>query len=156
MKVSHEVVYRDAQVSQVAEKLGLQKVVVEKVILAYVGYLKDRLESGETVKFLNVCYLRYGGKSLENHETLAYVATEVGKQVGVSGVVAFRVLNCYEEFIISDLQKLYSYSIRGLLRISLERNYKDEYKVRIKKSTVYNGEDVYITTLGSFKRKVEG
>ena len=150
-----ETVYRDDQVTQIGKYLGIPKNVVCDVITSYVEYLKNKLEGGETIKFLNICYLKVGGKDEGVHETLAYTAHELGDRLDVQPNVVYRVLTTFEEFLIRDLKKLYSYSIRGLLRIRLEKNYKGEYKVRTKKSTVYNGMDVYVTTLGSFKRKAE-
>lgn len=150
-----ETVYRDDQVAQISKHLGIPKVTVTNILTSYVNYLKGKLESGETIKFLNVCYLRVGGKDESLHETIAYTSNELGNSLGISGNMVYRVLTTFEEFLIKDLRKLYSYSIRGLIRIKLEKNYKGEYKVRTKKSTVYNCEDVYVTTTGYFKRKAE-
>lgn len=150
-----ETIYRDVQVAQLSRKLNIPKSTVSEILNEYVGYLKGKLDNGETVKFLNICYLRVAGKEEKERETLAYVSTEIGRKVNVGSVVVLRVLTSFEEYLISDLQRFYSYSIRGLIRIKLEKNHKGEYKVRTKKSTVYNGKDVYVTTLGSFKRKAE-
>lgn len=151
----NEVVYKDTQITQVSNYLGISKVSVDKVLTYYVDYLKEKLEKGETIKFLNICYLRVNGKQETMHETLAYVSDEIGSILGISQVVVLRILSTYEEILIKDLKKLYAYSIRGLIRIRLEKNYKGEFKVRTKKSTVYNGKDIYVTTTNSFKRKVE-
>lgn len=149
-----ETVFRDDQVSQLSRHLGLSKVSVTKILVSYVNYLKEKIESGCTVKFLNVCYLKVGGQEEPTHETLAYISNELGRQLGYSQTVVNRVLSTYEEFLIRDLRKLYSYNVRGLLKIRLEK-YNGNYRVRTKKSTVYNGMDLYITTLGGFKRRVE-
>ena len=150
-----ETVYKDEQVSQLSRYLNIPKSTVKDVLNTYIQYLKNKLDSGETVKFLNVCYLRVGGKDENNHETLAYISNELGKCLDVSQVVVHRILTTYEEFLIRDLKKLYSYSIRGLIRIRLTKNQYGDYKVRTKKSTAYNGKDVYVTTTGYFKRKAE-
>lgn len=150
-----ETIYRDVQVDQLSRKLGIHKSTVSAILNEYIGYLKHKLSQGETVKFLNICYLRVAGKDEKERETLAYISTEIGRKLKIGSAVVFRVLTSFEEYLISDLQRFYSYSIRGLIRIKLEKNYKGEYKVRTKKSTVYNGIDVYVTTLGSFKRKAE-
>lgn len=149
-----EVVYREEQVNQLARRLNLTKTMVADILNGYVGYLKDKLSKGETIKFLNVCYLRVDGKDEETHETLAYVSNELGKDLGISQSIVYRVLTTFEEYLISDLKNFYSYCIKGLFRIRLER-YGNGYKVRTKKSTVYDGLNVTVTTLGSFKRKAE-
>ena len=153
MKV--ETVYKDAQISQVSKHLNIPKTTVYQIFTAYVDYLKGKIDKGETVKFLDVCYLRVNGKDEQVHETLAYISHELADSLKLSHVVVYRVLTTYSEFLIRDLKKLNSYSIRGLIRIKLEKNYKGEYKVRTKKSTVYNGKDVYVTTTNFFKRKAE-
>lgn len=150
-----ETIFKDIQVAQISQHLGISKKAVNDIITSYVSYLKNKLESGETVKFLNVCYLRYEGKELDVHETLAYVSNNLGRELGLSQTVVYRTLTAFEDFLIKDLQNLNSYSIRGLIRIRLEKNSKGEWKVRTKKSTAYNNWDIYITTLPSFKRRAE-
>lgn len=150
-----DIVFKDDQVNQISKYLKITKITVSNVLTMYVNYLKGKLSEGETVKFLNVCYLRVAGKDESTHETLAYISHELANDLGLSQVIVNRVLTTYEEFLIKDLKRLYKYSIRGLVRIRLERNHKGEYRVRIKKSTVYNGQDIYISTTGYFKRKVE-
>lgn len=150
-----EVVYKDVQISQVSNHLNIPKTTVNDIFTSYVNYLKGKIDKGETVKFLDVCYLRVDGKDESAHETLAYISHELADTLKLSPVVVYRVLTTYSEFLIRDLKKLNKYSIRGLIRIRLERNYKGEYKVRTKKSTVYNGKSVYITTTNFFKRKAE-
>lgn len=150
-----ETIFRDGQVTQIANYLGLSKRTVCSVITKYVEHLKEKLESGETVKFLNVCYLCYEGKDMQVCETLAYVANNLGKELGLSQTVVYRVLTGFEEFLIKDLQKLNSYTIRGLVRIRLEKYVDGGYRVRTKKSTAYNNWDIYVTALPSFKRRAE-
>jgi len=152
-----ETVFKVEQVEQISKKLNIPKVTIELIITNYVNYLREKLDGGETVKFLNVCYLRRQntGSDVSLHETTAYIATEVANRISLSSILVQRVFQEYEETLIKDLKKFYSYSIRGIIRIKLEKNYRGEYKVRTKKSTVYNGTDVYVTTSGSFKRKAE-
>ena len=85
--MNFETVYRDVQVAQVATSLKLSKNVVENILTTYVAYLKKRLEEGETIKFLNVCYLRVNSKDESSHKTLAYVCTELGNTLGISSSV---------------------------------------------------------------------
>lgn len=151
-----ETIYRDEQVAQISKRLNISKLCVTEVIKEYVSYLRNKLDAGDTVKFLNVCYLRRkDGDESNLHETLAYTASELSKSLSLSPVVVGRILQEYEETLIKDLRKLNSYSIRGIIRIKLEKNYRGEFKVRTKKSTVYNGTDVYVTTIGKFKRRAE-
>ena len=150
-----ETIFKDVQVAQISQHLSISKKSVNDIISSYVDYLRGKLESGETVKFLNVCYLRYEGKELDVHETLAYISNNLGRELGLSQAVVYRTLTAFEDFLIKDLQNLNSYSIRGLVRIRLEKNVKGEWKVRAKKSTAYNNWDIYITTLPSFKRRAE-
>lgn len=150
-----ETVFKDTQITQISKHLNIPKTVVYSVLTTYINYLKEKIDNGESIKFLNVCYLRVNGKEENTFETLAYISNKIGIIVGQQQPVVYRILSTFEEFLIKDLRKLNSYSIRGLIRIRLEKNYLGEWKVRTKKSTVYNGLDIYVTTLPSFKRKAE-
>lgn len=150
-----EVIYRDEQVNQLASNLNLPKTTITGILKEYSCYIKERLMDGYTVKFLNVCYIRVNGEAEREHETLAYVATEIGRKLGVSGDVTYRVLSSFEEYMVRDLRKFYGYCIKGIVRIRLEQTSEGIYKVRTKKSTRYNGLPITVTTLGTFKRKAE-
>ena len=150
-----EILYREEQISQLASKLKLSKTAVASVLNEYYMHITSRLISGYTVKFLNVCYIKVNGAPMKERETLAYVATEVGRAVGVSSDVAYRVLTTFEEFMIRDLKKFYGYSIRGIVRIRLVQVSDTECRVRVKRSTRYSGHPITVTTLGSFRRRVE-
>lgn len=153
-----EVVFQETFLNQIANRLTIPKSTVKKIWDKYTDYLIKKIDSGESVKFLNICYLRVNTKNLSKgegvFETLAYIAHEVADVIGESQILVYRVLTSFEEYLILDLQNFYSYSIRGIVRIRLER-YNGYYRVRTKKSTRYNGKDVYVTTIGTFKRKVE-
>lgn len=153
--MAREVIYRDEQVNQLSSNLNLPKTVITGILKEYSCYIKERLMAGYTVKFLNVCYIRVNGESEKEHETLAYVATEIAGRVGVSNDIAYRVLSAFEEYMIRDLRKFYGYCIKGIIRIRLEQTSEGVYKVRTKKSTRYNGLPITVTTLGSFRRKAE-
>lgn len=145
-------IFKDEQIAIVAAKLKMPKAIVKDVIEEYIGRLRDRVYNGYTTKIFNICYLRVNGDlDSKETETLAYTATEVGKTVGVPSNTAYRCISFFEEQIISDLQRERRVAIRGLIRIQLN----SDGKVRIKKSTSYNGEDVYVITLNSFRRRVE-
>lgn len=154
----NEVVFKDVQMSQLSSRLGIPKTTVTKIWDTYINRLSRQIEEGKTVKFLNVCYLRVNDTEVKKgegyQETLAYIAHEIADELSLSQVLVYRVLTSFEEYLILDIQNLYCYSIRGICRIRLER-YGNSYKVRIKKSTKYNAMDVYISTMSTFKRKVE-
>ncbi len=134
--------------------LNVPRTTIDAVTNGYIDYLKEKLESGHSVKFLNVCYLKVKSDEEDSvQETLAYTAVEVGKKLKVSGQTAIAILFELEEAIINSCSVTNSVrgtTIRGLVRIKMEGN-----NVRIKKSTTYNGYDIYITTLQSFRRRVE-
>lgn len=150
-----EFVDKSTQIEQVSRKLNIPKVTVSSVWDSYVNYLRGKIENGESVKFLNICYLRVGKNSTFFHETLAFVCSEIDKSLKLGRDFIYRILSCYEEYLISDISSFYNYQIRGLVRIRLEKYLNGTRRVRIRKSTVYNGEDIRVVTLNSFKRKVE-
>ena len=145
-------IFKDEQIANVARKLNLQKKIVKDVLEEYIGRLLNGICAGKTVKVFNICYLRVNKDlSTRETETLAYTATEVGKVVGVPSNTAYRCISSFTDQIVTDLQRDRRVSIRGLIRVQLN----EDGKLRVKKSTSYNGNDVYVITLGSFKRKVE-
>ena len=150
----NEVVFKDAQMYQLSKRLGIPKSTATKIWDEYINRLSKQIEEGKTIKFLNVCYLVVNNKCEDYQETLAYISHEIADKLGYTQVLVYRVLTSFEEYLILDLQKLYCYSIRGICRIRLER-YGGDYKVRIKKSTKYNSMNIYVSTISTFKRKVE-
>lgn len=150
-----ENIFKDTQVSLISNHLGIYKTTVESIISEYVSYLRGKIDNGESVKVLNICFLRVNNNTTPIKETLAYISYEIAERLNLTQNVVYRVLSTWEEFIIRDLQKFNSCSIRGLIRVRLEKDYKGDFVVRTKKSTVYNGKDVYVTTLPGFKRKAE-
>lgn len=150
-----ETLFKDAQVDAISNRLGLTKVAVSSILTEYFSYLKGKIQVGESVKFLNVCYLIVDEREIGEQETLAYVCNEIGKKAGQSQVVTERVLTSFEDVLIRELRHLNNVTVCGLVRFRLEKNYKGEYKVRSKKSTAYNNLPIRVSTLPSFKRKVE-
>ena len=150
-----EVFFRKEQVEEISSKLNITKLSVEEIVFAYEDYLIKRLQLGESVKFLNICFLKRD-KADSTIETLAYTSTEISKEFNgrYSSEMILRVLTTFQEVIESNLKKFNGFSIKGLVRIRLVE-YGNGYKVRIKKSTTLNGEDVRVQTIGSFRRKVE-
>lgn len=150
-----EVFFRKEQVEEISSKLNITKLSVEEIVFAYEDYLIKRLQLGESVKFLNICFLKRTNTD-STIETLAYTSTEISKEFNgrYSSEMILRVLTTFQEVIESNLKKFNGFSIKGLVRIRLVE-YGNGYKVRIKKSTTLNGEDVRVQTIGSFRRKVE-
>lgn len=150
-----EVFFRKEQVEEISSKLNITKLSAEEIVFAYEDYLIKRLQLGESVKFLNICFLKRT-KADSTIETLAYTSTEISKEFNgrYSSEMILRVLTTFQEVIESNLKKFNGFSIKGLVRIRLVE-YGNGYKVRIKKSTTLNGEDVRVQTIGSFRRKVE-
>lgn len=150
-----EVFFRKEQVEEISSKLNITKLSVEEIVFAYEDYLIKRLQLGMSVKFLNICFLKRNNAD-STIETLAYTSTEISKEFNgrYSSEMILRVLTTFQEVIESNLKKFNGFSIKGLVRIRLVE-YGNGYKVRIKKSTTLNGEDVRVQTIGSFRRKVE-
>lgn len=149
-----DILYREGQTELISEKLNIAKSDVDLILKNYSAYLREKINSGETVKILNICYLKNTEESKEvKRETLGYIASELSKQTKIGSVTVLRVLNTLEECIIRDLNEGKGYSIRGLIRIRCI-DVGGTKKVRIKKSTKDNGKPIYVVTLNSFKRKV--
>ena len=149
-----EIWYRDRQVEEVAERLQVAKTDVDLVFRNYASYLQDRVSSVKTVKVLNICYLKNGKSDMdEKLETLAYVATEIASISGMGRVTVYSILSALEDIIIKDVCSGVGFSIRGLVRIrAIDEN--GGKRVRIKKSTKYNGEPIAVVTLNAFRRRV--
>lgn len=142
--------YRDEQVNTISYNLNISKTVVRQVITSYAKYLEDKIMGGEPVKFLNICHIRVNSCISDTQETLAYIATELSRKINQSDVLVKRVLETYENLIVEDLSKGFSYNIRGLVNLTVEGNH-----VYSKKSSKYQGYDVRVMLIGRFKRKVE-
>lgn len=143
--------YRDEQVNTISYNLNIPKVLVHEVLTTYINMLSEKISNGEPARFLNICHIRVDGVKETKHETLAYTATELAKKLNQSSVVVGRILENYEESIIEDLKNGYSYNIRGLVNLKMEGG-----SVNSKKSTKYDGYDIRVMLIGSFKRRVKG
>lgn len=150
-----DIIYTKEQIASIANELGISKSDVNNILGCYSGYLQTKILEGKTVKILNICYLKNNNENLDisnaYRETLAYVATELSEMIGLGSVTIQRVLSTLEDFIVADIKEGKGYSLRGLVRIRCNK----DGKVRIKKSTKWNGEPVSVVTLHSFKRRVE-
>lgn len=134
--------------------VGVPQSDVKRVVDAYVSRLKDRLENGETVKFLNICYLVNNENKDYYHETLAYISTEIGNDTKLGRELVFRILSSYEDMIVHDLRKFYSYGVRGLVKFRYTEYSQGVFKVRVNKGSNLDS-NIRVVTLNSFRRKVE-
>lgn len=150
-----DIIYKREQLAHLASKLSISKVQVSTVWELYVQKLQDEIDRGNTVKFFNICYILVGGKPLETSKTLAYIAHEIADELNMGKDVVFTILLSYEEYLIRGLRKCYYYSIRGLVGLRIVSS-NGCYRVKVKKSKVYEGRDIKIRVLSSFRRKVEG
>ena len=135
--------------------IGVHQTDVRRVIDAYVDRLKKRLYNGESIKVLNICYLINKDSTKKYyHETLAYISSDIGEETKLGKELVFRILTSYEEMIIRDLRKFYSYGIRGLVKFRNTEYTRGVYKVRVNKSSMLDS-NIRVVTLNSFRRKVE-
>lgn len=147
-------VSKEDLIYSLGKKVGVTQSDVKRVIDAYVARLRDKLEQGETIKFLNICYLVNSENRQYYHETLAYISTEVGEETKLGKEFVFRILYSYEDMIIQDLRKFYSYGIRGLVKFRYTEYCRGVSKVRVNKGSNLDS-NIRVVTLNSFKRKVE-
>ena len=148
-------VFKSDQIYVISKKLGIPQTEVRRVLDCYCEKLRNDLEEGKTVKFLNICYLVNRCNKVYYNETLAYISHEIGLKTKLGKELVYRVLLTLEELITKDLCSSFSYVIRGLVSISLIEYNRGTYKVRIRKSESLSHLDIRVLTLNSFKRKVE-
>lgn len=130
-----DTIFKSDQIYILSDRLGLSQKSVKSVLDNYINRLIEKAKSGKPVKFLNICYIINSDSKLFNYnETLAYISSEISKDVKLGKDVVFRILSEFSVFIADDLKKFYSYTIRGLVSISLEEYKTGVYKVRIRTS----------------------
>lgn len=147
-------IYKEEQIDVVSRKLNMPRTVVKSIVERYIDMLLDELSTGKTVRVLNICYLRVKDESFDcDRKTLAYISSEIGKELSIGGATVLRVLTFLEDQIVSNLQRGNGFTLRGLIRIqTAEEN--GSTRLRIRKATCYNSAPVYVSTLGSFRRRV--
>lgn len=147
-------IYKEEQIDVVSRKLNMPRTVVKSIVERYIDMLLDELSTGKTVRVLNICYLRVKNESFDcDRKTLAYISSEIGKELSIGGATVLRVLTFLEDQIVSNLQRGNGFTLRGLIRIqTAEEN--GSTRLRIRKATCYNSAPVYVSTLGSFRRRV--
>ena len=131
-----DTVFKTDQINILSSRLGVNKSDVRLVLDNYISRLVSKLENGETIKFLNICYLvnEEQGKN-KYHETLAYISNEIGNSTKLGKELVFRILSEFSELIADDVKKFYSYTVWGLLNISCCEYTPGQYKVRIRKAS---------------------
>lgn len=147
-------VFKEEQIDVVSRKINLSRVTVKSVVERYIDYLVEELCSGKTIKVFNICYLRVKSRESDcEMKTLAYISSEIGKELSLGGATVLRVLSCFEDQIVNDLRRGNGFTLRGLVRIqtTVENGCT---RLRIRKATCYNSVPVYTSTLGSFRRRV--
>lgn len=149
-------IYKEEQVDIVARKLNLQRVLVKSIIDRYIDIICEEVNNGRSAKVFNMCYLVVKTeKGCPTRKTLAYIANDIGRELSVGGVTVLRVLNVFEEVAVDELKDGNGLTLRGLIRVqTIEEN--GSTRLRIRKTTNYNGCPVVISTMGSFRRRVLG
>lgn len=147
-------VFKEEQIDVVSNKLNLPRTVVKSAVECYLDVLKDELAKGHSVKVFNICYLQVRGDTSERPRmTLAYISSEIGKALALGGITVQRILSSFESRVVLDLQQGLGFTLRGLCRIQTVVE-NGSTRLRIQKATCYNSAPVYVSTLGSFRRRV--
>lgn len=149
-------IYKKGQIDTVSSRLNISKQSVKDILNFYQYYVLGKIDGGENVRFLNICYISKGKERPKYSETLAFVAGELAKDLGLSSYTVFRVLLDFSEQIVEDIRKDYYYRVWGIVKVSFEDVGSGVFKLRLKKadSLFCNGYRVH--ALNTFKRKVEG
>lgn len=148
-------VSKEDLVYSLSKKVGVSQSCVKQVIDTYVDRLKNQLNEGKTIKFLNLCYLvnNNNGKP-DYNETLAYTSNIIGQETRLGKHLVYRILHSYEEMIIEDLKKFYCCGVRGLVKFRYIEYERGIYKLRVNKGSNL-GSHIKVVTINSFKRRVE-
>ena len=125
-------IYKEEQIDVVSRKLNMPRTVVKSIVERYIDMILDELSTGKTVRVLNICYLRVKDESFEcDRKTLAYISSEIGKELSIGGATVLRVLTFLEDQIVSNLQRGNGFTLRGLIRIqTAEANGSTRLRIR--------------------------
>lgn len=107
--------YREDMVERVSEACNQPKKMVRQIITDYTHYIYNETAEGRTVKFLHIFYIE--NKEKPEHETLAYVSTEIADGRGYSGDMVLNILEVYESCLIDELLKGRGISIYGVAKV---------------------------------------
>lgn len=108
-------IYRDDMVEIVARECKLPKSTVKKVIIDYTDYIYKETSIQHTVKFLHLFYIE--NKENKDHETFAYVCTEIAKEKEYNGKTVQNVLETYEQCLLDELLNGKGISIYGVAKV---------------------------------------
>lgn len=147
-------VYKSDQIYCLSKAVGVSQADVKRVLDSYTERLRTKLANGETIKFLNICYLVNSENKQYYHETLAYISTEIGNETKLGKELVLRILTTYEDTIAQDLRKFYTYGVRGLVKFRYTEYRNNICKLRVNKGTNLDS-NIRVITLNSFRRKVE-
>lgn len=147
-------VYKTDQIYFLSKAVGVSQADVKRVLDCYTDRLKEKLSNGETIKFLNICYLVNSENKQYYHETLAYISTEIGNETKLGKELVLRILTTYEDTIARDLRKFYTYGVRGLVKFRYTEYRNGICRLRVNKGSNLDS-NIRVITLNSFRRKVE-
>lgn len=111
-----ETLYRADITRIVAEQCHLPKVTIKQVIVDYTEYVYRQTADRHTVKFIHMFYIE--NKENEEHDTFAYVCSEIAKDKTYTGQMVQNILETYEQCLIDELHKGNSISIYGVAKVS--------------------------------------
>lgn len=149
-------IFKSEQIYLVSNMTGLSLSDVGRILDSYNKRVSSRVSKGETVKYLNICYLVCNKEKDNFMDTLAYTCYEIARELGYSRDVVLRVLLSYNDMIVDSVKRFYPVTVKGVVAIKLIEYDRGIYKVRLSKSGRFKHDDVRICTLSSFRRKVEG
>ena len=146
-----DTIRRGDMVYIISKNLSLTEDTVRKTLVGYVNYIKRKLDKKESVNILNIATLKV--KDYDGYlDTLAYVCTEVAKDVNISPLAVKEILSYYEEQLLYDLKEGYDHSITGLVTVAIENG-----RLVVSKSRLLGRNTNFrLKTIRSFKRKAEG
>lgn len=147
-------VYKREQITLISRRLNTTETMIKSVLDEYQEYILGKLNRGESVKFLRICWMRNSDNKEENYDTLGYVAHEIGSKLGLSKDTVLRILQTFEELITDEVRKFYVFVIRGVCKIWLCEYREGNYKLRLSKSTSLP-HNISARAISSFKRRVE-
>ena len=139
---------------RISKKLKIPEKQVKLIIDTYIDYIKQKIESGESVGVMRICKMNVVGYD-GIIDTFAYACTEVSLKTGISREMVKGVLYYYEECIMTELRKFYTIIITGVLRIRLLEKNNEGYQIEILKSgSLCPKSNFKMIVRNSFKRKV--
>lgn len=115
-----ETLYRDDLVEIVSKECKLPKTTIKQIIIDYTNYIYKQTAEQQTVKFIHLFYVE--NNENKDHETLAYICSELAKGKSYSGKTVQNVLETYEVSLLNELLKGKGISIYGVAKVSRTPN----------------------------------